>query len=162
VTVPIEIPLDGTIGPLTVPGITIRQIPLTLNLGPTDLTVPIVGGIGGITVPVLDIPAGPGIGNTTGTPSSGFFHTGAGGNSGFLNVGSLTSGLNNENGVLGAVGVSGYKNLGSLLSGFDNSGNSISGIFNTSTLDFATAALASGIGNVGEKLSGWFFQGAGP
>ncbi len=160
VTVPIEIPLDGDIGPIEFPGTIIDTIPLTLVLGPTPIHIPIVGGGGPIVVPVINIPAGPGLGNWTDTLSSGFFHGGAGGDSGFFNTGGLTSGI--QNGILGAIGNSGYKNLGSLESGLANLGNSVSGFFNTSSLDMMTAAFNSGLGNVGQNLSGVFFQGTGP
>ncbi|WP_251990950.1 hypothetical protein, partial [Mycobacterium tuberculosis] len=41
---------------------------------------------------LIDLPAVPGFGNTTGAPSSGFFNSGAGGVSGFGNVGAMVSG----------------------------------------------------------------------
>ena len=52
------------------------------------------GSVGPISVPI-DIGGGPGFGSTTSTPSSGFFNTGAGGNSGFGNSGIGNSGFQN-------------------------------------------------------------------
>lgn len=52
--------------------------------------------IGDIPIPIIDVPAVPGFGNTTTAPSSGFFNTGGGGGSGFANVGAGTSGWWNQ------------------------------------------------------------------
>ncbi|WP_239657049.1 hypothetical protein [Mycobacterium riyadhense] len=77
---------------VTLPPIVINAIPLNVTVGPTPLSIPVAGTIGPISVPIIDIPAGPGIGNSTTNPSSGFFNTGVGGGSGFGNSGGLVSG----------------------------------------------------------------------
>ncbi|MCY0611254.1 hypothetical protein OVV29_37655, partial [Klebsiella pneumoniae] len=66
---------------------------------------------------LIDLPAVPGFGNTTGAPSSGFFNSGAGGVSGFGNVGAMVSGGWNQapSALLG--GGSGVFNAGTLHSG---------------------------------------------
>ncbi|WP_044097361.1 hypothetical protein, partial [Mycobacterium tuberculosis] len=66
-------------------------------------------------------------------PSSGFFNSGAGSASGFLNV------------VAGASGISGYLNVGALGSGVTNVGHTVSGFYNASALDLVTPAFASGL-----------------
>ncbi len=53
-------------------------------------TAPIL--IGDIPIPIIDVPAVPGFGNATTAHRQGFFNTGGGGGSGFVNVGAGTSG----------------------------------------------------------------------
>ncbi len=69
---PLSINLSGGTGAFTIPAITIGEIPFDLvahsTLGPVHI--------------LIDLPAVPGFGNTTGAPSSGFFNSGAGGVSG--------------------------------------------------------------------------------
>ncbi|WP_158520311.1 hypothetical protein, partial [Mycobacterium tuberculosis] len=45
-------------------------------------------------------------------------------------------------------------NVGTLGSGVLNLGSGISGFYNTSVLPFGTPAAVSGIGNLGQQLSG--------
>ncbi|ORA82892.1 hypothetical protein BST27_30940, partial [Mycobacterium intermedium] len=80
---------SGTIGPIDVPTITISGPRLNFVLGGPGYTTfgGIVGTIGPIDIPLFSIPAGPGIGNHTGAPSSGFFNSGEGSSSGFFNLG---------------------------------------------------------------------------
>ncbi len=65
---PLSINLSGGTGAVTIPAITIGEIPFDLvahsTLGPVHI--------------LIDLPAVPGFGNTTGAPSSGFFNSGAG------------------------------------------------------------------------------------
>ncbi|WP_193322340.1 PPE family protein, partial [Mycobacterium tuberculosis] len=130
-------------------GYTIDPIPLQLNL---DLT------LGPVHI-LIDLPAVPGFGNTTGAPSSGFFNSGAGGVSGFGNVGAMVSGGWNQapSALLG--GGSGVFNAGTLHSGVLNFGSGMSGLFNTSVLGLGAPALVSGLGSVGQQLSGLLASG---
>nr|WP_240316831.1 hypothetical protein [Mycobacterium persicum] len=105
----------------------------------------------------------PGFFNSTTDPSSGFFNSGGGGASGLFNsapgaVSGLANAVANSSGLgnAGGTGNSGYLNYGGLESGFANLGNTVSGSFNTSTVDLTQAAFDSGIGNVGTNLSGVF------
>ncbi|MCQ4365756.1 PPE family protein, partial [Mycobacterium gordonae] len=88
---------SGTIGPISVPTITISGPRLSFTLGGPGYTTygGISGTVGPIDIPLFSIPAGPGIGNTTGAPSSGFFNSGSGSSSGFFNVGAGSSGWQN-------------------------------------------------------------------
>nr|WP_287041610.1 hypothetical protein [Mycobacterium sp.] len=156
----LQIPLRSALEPIQVPQIKLASIPLDLTVGSdtTFLTVGLAGGSGPITVPVSQLLPMPGIWNSTTTPSSGFFNTGLGNVSGFGNIGDTISGLWN-------VGsrISGFENYGGeLLSGLTNLGSVMSGIGNTSTLAMAVAGLVSGVGNVGNRLSGLFLEGSVP
>ncbi|MGV0489639.1 hypothetical protein AB3G43_28600, partial [Mycobacterium kansasii] len=148
------ITVDNQIGAILVPPITIN--PITFNNfmvgnNTTSLSADVAGGIGPVTIPVLQLAAAPGFGNSTGVPSSGFFNSGVGGGSGVGNSGSGVSGWWN----VGSLS-SGYQNLGNLVSGFINKGELLSGINNSNILGLST----SGVGNVGDNVSGLFFQGA--
>ncbi|CAM4433236.1 PPE family protein [third part] [Mycobacterium basiliense] len=111
-------------------------------------------------IPLIDIPATPGFGNTTTLPSSGFFNTGAGGGSGFVNFGAGMSGWwNQAHSALAGAG-SGIANVGALNSGVLNWGSAVSGVYNTSGLSVATPAFVSGFGNVGQQLSGLLSGGS--
>ncbi|OBJ88957.1 PPE family protein, partial [Mycobacterium asiaticum] len=118
---------NGSIGPIDVPTITISGPRLTFVLGGPGYTTfgGIIGTVGPIDIPLFSIPAGPGIGNTSGAPSSGFFNSGSGSSSGFFNLGAGSSGWQNV-----GLGASGVGNVGDLASGMRNLGNSISGAFN--------------------------------
>jgi hypothetical protein len=107
--------------------------------------------------------------NTSTTPSSGFFNSGAGGASGFLNdAGGAVSGLEDKfadsSGLFnsGGPGISGLQNVGTLQSGWANLGNFMSGVYNTSILNLATQAFVSGFANFGTRLSGVLNSGTGP
>ncbi|KCO70818.1 PPE family protein [Mycobacterium tuberculosis] len=146
---PLSINLSGGTGAVTIPAITIGEIPFDLvahsTLGPVHI--------------LIDLPAVPGFGNTTGAPSSGFFNSGAGGVSGFGNVGAMVSGGWNQapSALLG--GGSGVFNAGTLHSGVLNFGSGMSGLFNTSVLGLGAPALVSGLGSVGQQLSGLLASG---
>ncbi|CCK61474.1 Conserved protein of unknown function, PPE family protein, PPE54 (fragment) [Mycobacterium canettii CIPT 140070010] len=146
---PLSINLSGGTGAFTIPAITIGEIPFDLvahsTLGPVHI--------------LIDLPAVPGFGNTTGAPSSGFFNSGAGGVSGFGNVGAMVSGGWNQapSALLG--GGSGVFNAGTLHSGVLNFGSGMSGLFNTSVLGLGAPALVSGLGSVGQQLSGLLASG---
>ncbi|MCU0222429.1 hypothetical protein N8H12_20810, partial [Mycobacterium tuberculosis] len=109
---------------------------------------------GPIQIPIINVPPTPGFGNTTTTPSSGFFNSGDGGGSGFYNFGSAMSGWWNQAHSAAAGAGSGFANFGSLDSGVLNFGSGVSGLYNTGGLPPGTPAVVSGIGNVGEQLSG--------
>ncbi|TDK90192.1 PPE family protein, partial [Mycobacterium paragordonae] len=156
----LAIPLRSALDPIQVPQIQFGAIPLNLTVGSdtTLLTIGLTGGSGPIAVPVTSLLPMTGIGNSTTAPSSGFFNSGAGGTSGFGNIGDTISGLFN-------VGshISGFENYGGeLLSGLTNLGSAMSGFGNTSSLDIAIAGLISGVGNIGNRLSGIFLQGSVP
>ncbi|MHA7653928.1 hypothetical protein ACX9NJ_29465, partial [Mycobacterium sp. ML2] len=156
----LQIPLRSQLDPILVPQLTIATIPLDLTVGgdTTSLGIGITGQIAQITVPVFHLPAMPGIGNSTTAPSSGFFNSGGGNSSGFGNIGDTISGLWN----VGSA-VSGLENLGgNLLSGFTNLGSAMSGVGNTSALNLAVAGLISGVGNIGNRLSGLYLEGSVP
>ncbi|OOD75095.1 hypothetical protein BWP20_22465, partial [Mycobacterium tuberculosis] len=89
---------------------------------------------------------------------SGFFNSGTGGTSGFGNVGSGGSGFWN---IAGNLGNSGFLNVGPLTSGILNFGNTVSGLYNTSTLGLATSAFHSGVGNTDSQLAGFMRNAAG-
>ncbi|NKE28994.1 hypothetical protein FVP32_22875, partial [Mycobacterium tuberculosis] len=69
--IPLTIDASGALDPITIfpGGYTIDPLPLHLAL---NLTVP------DSSIPIIDVPPTPGFGNTTATPSSGFFNSGAG------------------------------------------------------------------------------------
>lgn len=136
-------PLKGNII-VKVPDIYVNNIPLDITVGPALMHIPIVTTVGPITVPVIHIPAAPGFGSFTTDPSSGFFNTGGGGESGIGNFG-----VNN----------SGFLNFGALQSGMANLGNTISGFYNTSALGLLTPGLVSGVGNIGREVAGFFNAG---
>ncbi|MGV7524089.1 PPE family protein, partial [Mycobacterium kansasii] len=74
--------LTGTIGPIVVDPITITGPSLDLHVGGPgeSLQLDISGpALGPVVIPVLQVAAGPGVGNSTGVPSSGFFNSGVGG-----------------------------------------------------------------------------------
>ncbi|BCI85774.1 hypothetical protein NIIDMKKI_09800 [Mycobacterium kansasii] len=82
--------LFGTIGPIVVDPITITGPSVDLHVGGAgeSLQLGISGpGVGPVVIPVLQVAAGPGVGNSTGGVSSGFFNSGSGSASGFGNVG---------------------------------------------------------------------------
>ncbi|MGV0623880.1 hypothetical protein ABVK32_28725, partial [Mycobacterium kansasii] len=142
--------LFGTIGPIVVDPITITGPSLNLTVGGgQSLQLGFSGpGVGPVVIPVLQVAAGPGVGNSTGVPSSGFFNSGVGGASGFGNVGGGSGWWN--------VGrSSGVGNVGVLGSGVLNLGDGVSGWFNT------VPSMGSGVGNVGEQLAGLFSAGPG-
>jgi len=118
------------------------------------------GGLGPINIPINF--GGPGVGNTTSAPSSGFFNSGQGSVSGFGNVGTAVSGFWNQVPETLSGAVSGSFNVGQFVSGMSNWGNAISGYANTSSLGLMTAAFDSGVRNIGQKLSGFFTTGTGP
>ncbi|MBL7660847.1 hypothetical protein INQ28_31655, partial [Escherichia coli] len=80
-------------------------------------------------------------------------NSGAGGVSGFGNVGSNLSGWWNQAASALAGSGSGVLNVGTLGSGVLNVGSGVSGIYNTSVLPLGTPAVLSGLGNVGHQLS---------
>ncbi|WP_163662647.1 hypothetical protein [Mycobacterium shinjukuense] len=47
-------------------------------------------------------------------------------------------------------------NVGTMESGVLNMGNTVSGLFNTSTANMATQAFVSGVGNKGQEIAGFF------
>ncbi|BCI85780.1 hypothetical protein NIIDMKKI_09860 [Mycobacterium kansasii] len=103
--------LTGTIGPIVSDQITITGPSLSLTLGGPgeSLQLSFSGpALGPVVIPVLQVAAGPGVGNSTGGVSSGFFNSGSGSASGFGNVGG-GSGWWNFGGSSGAgnVGVLG-------------------------------------------------------
>ncbi|AIH89749.1 hypothetical protein IU19_16550, partial [Mycobacterium tuberculosis] len=79
--------------------------------------------------------------------------------SGFGNVGAMVSGGWNQapSALLG--GGSGVFNAGTLHSGVLNFGSGMSGLFNTSVLGLGAPALVSGLGSVGQQLSGLLASG---
>ncbi|WP_265349288.1 pentapeptide repeat-containing protein, partial [Mycobacterium tuberculosis] len=141
----------GTPG-ATIPAITFPEIPAN-----ADGELYVIAG----DIPLINIPTTPGIGNTTTVPSSGFFNTGAGGGSGFGNFGANMSGWWNQAHTALAGAGSGIANVGTLHSGVLNLGSGLSGIYNTSTLPLGTPALVSGLGNVGDHLSGLLASNVG-
>ncbi|MGV7563464.1 PPE family protein, partial [Mycobacterium kansasii] len=77
--------LTGTIGPIVVDPITISGPSVDLHVGGAgeSLQLGISGpGVGPVVIPVLQVAAGPGVGNSTGGVSSGFFNSGSGSASG--------------------------------------------------------------------------------
>ncbi|AJP81612.1 hypothetical protein K651_19600, partial [Mycobacterium tuberculosis] len=142
---PLTIDIDGQIDGFSTPPITIDRIPLNLGASVT---------VGPILINGVNIPATPGFGNTTTAPSSGFFNSGDGGVSGFGNFGAGSSGWWNQAQTEVAGAGSGFANFGSLGSGVLNFGSGVSGLYNTGGLPPGTPAVVSGIGNVGEQLSG--------
>ena len=124
---------NADISAIQVPTITGTLPTITANIGDpngsTALNIAIHSSGGPIRIPLLHIPAAPGFGNDTTSPSSGFFHSGAGGASGFGNLGANTSGLFDWE----ALGSSGVNNVGALSSGFANLGHTVSGLFNASS-----------------------------
>ncbi|REM93309.1 PPE family protein, partial [Mycobacterium tuberculosis] len=86
---------EPDIGPIIVPSFVLSVPTFAIAVGgpTTAINISATAGLGPITIPIIDIPAAPGIGNSTTSPSSGFFNTGAGTASGFGNVGGNTSGL---------------------------------------------------------------------
>ncbi|OBK45642.1 hypothetical protein A5656_04645 [Mycobacterium gordonae] len=122
VTIPIpplplnlHVTIDDTLTSIALPRIAVNPIVLNnLVVGGvgTPLTVNVGGSAGPVVVQLLHVGAAPGLGNATVAPSSGFFNSGAGGVSGFGNIGQVVSGYGN----VGSM-VSGVKNLGGLLSG---------------------------------------------
>ncbi|ANZ84099.1 PPE-family protein [Mycobacterium tuberculosis] len=152
------------------PVVTIDEIPLLASITGHSEPVDIFPGgeipfdlvahstLGPVHI-LIDLPAVPGFGNTTGAPSSGFFNSGAGGVSGFGNVGAMVSGGWNQapSALLG--GGSGVFNAGTLHSGVLNFGSGMSGLFNTSVLGLGAPALVSGLGSVGQQLSGLLASG---
>ncbi|UDM34812.1 pentapeptide repeat-containing protein [Mycobacterium ulcerans] len=136
-SVPIDIPISATVGNTVIEGFTIPEIPIGAygvvsgNIGPeTFPTITIVGptidiGVGGtqsvftpsfvvdtglVQAIVLDLPSGPGVGNSTSVESSGFFNSGDGSASGFGNGGGSNSGFLNF--ATDSLGNSGFKNYG--------------------------------------------------
>ncbi|WP_444308945.1 hypothetical protein, partial [Mycobacterium marinum] len=109
------IPIDA--GPVTIPAIVITGPTLTGIIGSPTSAININTGqhVGPIRLSFLDIPAAPGFGNSTTSPSSGFFNSGDGSVSGFGNFGDHTSGLVNF-----GSGNSGAQNVGALQSGLAN------------------------------------------
>ncbi|PJE20899.1 MAG: hypothetical protein CK431_24665, partial [Mycobacterium sp.] len=133
------------VDPIVINAIVLKDLMVGANIQiPLDMTL--LGRLN-LTVPGLL-----GIGNSSGSVSSGYFNGGSVGTSGFFNSGDLSSGFANANGAL----TSGWYNSGSLLSGFQNLGTAISGIANTSTLAANTSALISGVGNIGSQVSGFW------
>ncbi|REX60755.1 pentapeptide repeat-containing protein, partial [Mycobacterium tuberculosis] len=147
------VPIDASVDipAVTITGTTISAIPLGFDIRTSA---------GPLNIPIIDIPAAPGFGNSTQMPSSGFFNTGAGGGSGIGNLGAGVSGLLNQAGAGSLVGtLSGLGNAGTLASGVLNSGTAISGLFNVSTLDATTPAVISGFSNLGDHMSGVSIDG---
>ncbi|WP_460688114.1 pentapeptide repeat-containing protein, partial [Mycobacterium bourgelatii] len=140
----------GTLA-VDIPAITIPQI--VANAGGSAYVIP-------SDIRLIHFPATPGIGNTSTTPSSGFFNSGAGGGSGWGNVGTGMSGWWNQasSALLGTS--SGYFNVGALGSGVLNWGSGLSGFYNTSALGVETPALVSGLGNFGHQVSGLLAAGS--
>ncbi|ARG68626.1 hypothetical protein B1T47_05740, partial [Mycobacterium kansasii] len=97
--------------PVTIPAFTITGPAATAILGgPIDaLVIHTAGGIGPARLSFIDIPAAPGFGNSTSSPSSGFFNSGMGSVSGFGNFGVNSSGWVNF-----GSGSSGVQNVGAL------------------------------------------------
>ncbi|WP_142926617.1 hypothetical protein, partial [Mycobacterium marinum] len=156
ISIPIDIPINGTIGDINTPRVRIPEFPLNVyvftpihvgDVGPivlppiritgptltgniggptTSIDIGIGGTLGPAKITIIDIPAAPGFGNSTTSPSSGFFNSGDGSVSGFGNFGDHTSGLVNF-----GSGNSGAQNVGALQSGLANLGDTVSGAFNT-------------------------------
>ncbi|WP_081282639.1 pentapeptide repeat-containing protein, partial [Mycobacterium asiaticum] len=129
-----------------------------IKINPIELNNFVVGG--NVQIPFqtallgqlnLTAPGLLGVGNSSGTLSSGYFNGNSSGTSGFFNSSDFSSGFANANGAL----TSGWYNSGSLLSGWQNIGNAISGFANTSTLAANAPALISGFGNIGSQVSGF-------
>ena len=142
---------DGTAG-VTQNGL------VNVQIGGPNTTIGRTVTTPGSTITVVSVPAsGPGLGNSTSTPSSGFFNSGPGGGSGFYNSGGGDSGVRNT-----GSGNSGIANSGGSLSGVanvntDGSGSQGSGVRNT-VLE-SVLAMVSGVGNVASadgNLAGWF------
>ncbi|WP_176358536.1 pentapeptide repeat-containing protein, partial [Mycobacterium persicum] len=155
----------GSIGPASVYGaqtgdpivISFGEQPaVAINVGNPDgstvINISGTGGLGPISIPIVDVPAAPGFGTATTSPSSGFFNAGAGSASGFANFGANNSGLWNVSNAV--AGNSGYLNYGSLQSGLANFGNTISGLYNTGTVGLTSPANVSGIASIGTDLAG--------
>ncbi len=143
---------SGALGPITFPGTNVNVPELVGTLGGPGTSIPIElkGTLGPGRISLLRL-GGPGLFNSSDTPSSGLFNYTAGGGSGFFNSGALgSSGWMNT--ALQA-GASGANNTGSG-SGFSNTGSAISGYSNTSSIDPALSALVSGLLNIGTNLSG--------
>ncbi|ORA10585.1 hypothetical protein BST16_21540, partial [Mycobacterium asiaticum DSM 44297] len=152
VTVLFTIDVNGTLVSPAIDPIVINPIVLNDLVVGANLLIPFnTNFVGQLD---LSIPGLLGVGNSTGSLSSGYFNGNSSGTSGFFNSSDLSSGFANANGAL----TSGWYNSGSLLSGFQNLGNAISGFANTSTLAGNTAAMISGVGNIGSQVSG-FLQG---
>ncbi|MBC9077819.1 pentapeptide repeat-containing protein, partial [Mycobacterium canettii] len=145
--------LDVTVGTLgtTIPAITWPEISAS-----ADGELYVIPG----NIPLINIPPTPGFGNTTSTPSSGFFNSGAGGGSGFGNFGANMSGWWNQAHTALVGAGSGVANVGALSSGVLNLGSGMSGIYNTSVLGVGAPAFVSGIGNLGQQLSGLLAGGS--
>ncbi|WP_261864775.1 hypothetical protein, partial [Mycobacterium marinum] len=152
ISIPIDIPINGTIGDINTPRVRIPEFPLNVyvftpihvgDVGPivlppiritgptltgniggptTSIDIGIGGTLGPAKITIIDIPAAPGFGNSTTSPSSGFFNSGDGSVSGFGNFGDHTSGLVNF-----GSGNSGAQNVGALQSGLANLGDTVSG-----------------------------------
>ncbi|WP_188113195.1 hypothetical protein, partial [Mycobacterium simiae] len=148
----------GVINALTIPQITIvgPVPPPHATIGGPNTAIDITGfaSVGPVDWTLLSIEGQPGLGNSTGLPSSGFFNSGTGTSSGFLNTGASNSGFNNVN-----FGNSGVGNIGALQSGMANLGNSVSGLMNASPLDLSRPANLSGLQNVGVNLAGLLRDG---
>lgn len=160
----VTIPLgEGESITVNIPKIVINRFDLTgFNVGNVGgipfsrMHIEIINSVGPISVPILHIPAAPGVGNSTINPTSGFFNSGTGGGSGFFNAGQFISGFSNQGGRF----LSGVENIGQLTSGMGNIGSIVTGWYNTSTAGL-TGALLSGIGNVGSRLAGFLLSGTG-
>ncbi|NLP98659.1 hypothetical protein HGO75_23430, partial [Mycobacterium tuberculosis] len=124
----IGIPFNAaTLDAFSFPNISIVLPNIGINLGSGPDPLIDIAGTGGllpIKIPLIDIPAAPGFGNSTTTPSSGFFNAGTGTVSGVGNVGSNSSGFFNL--TSGSSGISGVQNFGELISGGFNFGNTVS------------------------------------
>ncbi len=132
-------------GPVELPQSTLTLPTVTITVGGPTTTIDgnLTGMVGGVSIPLIKIPAAPGFGNSTTSPSSGFFNAGAGTASGFGNFGGGASGFWNL--ASATSGLSGFGNVGALGSGVANVGNTISGLYNTSTSNLATPAFNSGL-----------------
>ncbi|MGV0484197.1 hypothetical protein, partial [Mycobacterium kansasii] len=141
ISIPVNIPFGGDVGDINIPSVTIPQIQLRTyfldilfgGVGPittppvrisgpevagvlggpmTSIDINIDAGVGPVYFSLIDIPAAPGFGNSTSSPSSGFFNSGTGSVSGFGNFGVNSSGWVNF-----GSGSSGVQNVGALQSG---------------------------------------------
>ncbi|WP_216638318.1 pentapeptide repeat-containing protein, partial [Mycobacterium asiaticum] len=118
--------------------------------------------LGPIDIPLAGFGGTPGLFNTSLLPSSGFFNSGGGTVSGFMNFGTSVSGLLNSVSTAAAGSLSGVANFGTQLSGMLSRGTDIAGLYNFSSLDLFASAVISGFNNIGERLSGFFFTNTGP
>ncbi|WP_415823776.1 hypothetical protein, partial [Mycobacterium basiliense] len=80
-SLPISIGVDinDEVSAITTPTIWINPITFDdflVGSDTTPLTANIAGGLGPVTIPVLQLSAMPGLGNSTSVPSSGFFNSG--------------------------------------------------------------------------------------